>query len=157
MHVYYLTCVAIHVLAAALWVGGMGFFALVIVPGLRRLEETKRREILRDVGARFAKVGWYNLGTLVITGIGNLAFRGLLASIANFDFWRSPFGSTLAIKLLLVVIVFALTYAHYLDALREGPSSPADRARASWLGRSTMILSIAIAVLGVMLVRGTPW
>ncbi|MCL2778070.1 MAG: CopD family protein [Polyangiaceae bacterium] len=157
MHAYYVSCVAIHVLAAALWVGGMGFFALVIVPGLRRLEESKRREILRDVGARFAKVGFYNLGTLVVTGIGNLAFREMLASTLTVDFWKTPFGSTLAIKLLLVVIVCALTYAHYLDALREGPESPADRARASWLGRSTMILSIVIAVLGVMLVRGAPW
>jgi putative copper export protein len=157
MHAYYVICVIFHVLAAALWVGGMGFFALIIVPGLRRLEESERRAILRDVGARFAKVGFYNLGVLVVTGIGNLAFQRMLASTLTANFWRSTFGHTLAIKLLLVVIVFALTYAHYLDALREGPESPADRARASWLGRSTMILSIIIMVLGVTLFRGPPW
>ncbi|MCL2726621.1 MAG: CopD family protein [Polyangiaceae bacterium] len=153
-HLLYVSCVALHILAAALWVGGMGFFALVIVPGLRRLDDELRRAILRDVGARFAIVGWYNLGVLVLTGIGNLTFRGLLSSTLTMVFWTTPFGHTLALKLLLVALVFALTYAHYKDALRPGPETPADRRRASWLGRWTMIVSIVIAILGVRLVRG---
>jgi putative copper export protein len=141
-------------LAAALWVGGMGFFALVVVPVvLRNLESEQARAVLRKAGERFAKVGWVSLGVLIVTGVGNLAFRGLLPALGTAMFWRTPFGSTLALKLVTVALVLVMAVLH----ARESRRGAVSRARASMLGRVVLMLSVAAIVLAVFLVRGAPW
>ncbi|MBX3232472.1 MAG: DUF4149 domain-containing protein [Labilithrix sp.] len=149
MSTLYTFVVVVHVLAAALWVGGMGLFALVVVPVAKRtLDEERARALLHGIGLRFASVGWYALGTLVVTGALNLHLRGLDAALATADFWRSPFGHTLAAKLGVVALVALASVAHARDARRG------DRMRAAKLGRAILVLSVVVVVLAVMLVRG---
>jgi putative copper export protein len=159
MNALYLISVVLHILAAALWVGGMGFFALVVVPVVRRnLGEAQARNVLREAGARFATIGWVVLGLLVATGIANLAFRGVLPLLVTASFWLTSFGSTLATKLTLFALVLVTSLAHSLDARRSIGSQPSRAPfRAAMLGRATLLLSIAVVVLAVFLVRGTPW
>src|SRR5665647_975936 len=92
---YYIN-VTIHVLAAFIWLGGMFFLALVGAPVLRAVEPVALRQVLFDqLGRRFRSVGWITIGVLIVTGIANLHFRGLLhaqAVWANSAFWRSPWG-----------------------------------------------------------------
>lgn len=150
----YRLSVTLHLLAAMLWVGGMGLFAIVVVPVARRtLEPAQTQSLLRGVGTRFARVGWWVLGTLLVTGIMNLACRGNLSQVGSADFWGSSFGTTLAAKLLVVALVASASAIHGRDARTEGVS----RARASWLGRATLLLSLVVVVLAVFLVRGAPW
>ncbi len=48
----------IHVIAAMLWVGGMLFFSLVLVPSLKPgLSEVLRSDLMSRVGLRFRVVG----------------------------------------------------------------------------------------------------
>jgi putative copper resistance protein D len=159
MGVLYVISVTIHILAAALWVGGMGAFALVVVPAARRtLGESEGRRLLRAVGVRFAQVGWWALGTLLVTGVANLGFRGMLPLVADGAFWTSSFGKTLGAKLALVSVVVVASLAHARDARRQsGPPSAAARARATHLGRATLLVSVGVIVLAVLLVRGGPW
>jgi putative copper export protein len=155
MSTLYAVTVTIHILAAALWIGGMGAFALVVVPAARRsLGEGEARGLLRAVGFRFASVGWWALGTLFVTGVANLGFRGVLPLLATASFWRTPFGTTLAAKLTFVVFVVLASLAHARDAKHPSPSG---RARASRLGRATLLLSTVVVLFGVLLVRGAPW
>ncbi|MEO8799527.1 MAG: DUF4149 domain-containing protein [Polyangiaceae bacterium] len=156
MNDWYLLSVILHVLAAMLWVGGMGFFALVVVPVVRRTSSKEEaRKILRETGTRFATIGWVALGVLVATGVGNLAFRGNLPALARAEFWHSPFGAIFAAKMSVVALVLVLSLLHSLDARRPSPTDAA-RARATSLGRLTFVLSTVIVVLAVMLVRGPP-
>lgn len=156
MNDWYLLSVTLHVLAAMLWVGGMGFFALVVVPVIRRTSSKEQaRDVLRATGTRFATIGWIALGTLVLTGLGNLGFRGLFPALATASFWRSSYGTILAMKLSAVALVLVLSLFHSLDARRPSPTDEA-RARATSLGRVTFLLSIIVVVLAVMLVRGGP-
>ena len=162
MHGLYVTSVIVHILAAMLWVGGMGFFAIVVVPAVRRgLPPAQALDVLRQAGARFTTVGWICLGLLVLTGITNLHFRGVLPLLLTADFWRTPFGATLAAKLALVTLVLASTLAHARDARRasEVPAAsvPHPERRTSALGRATFVLSLAVVALAVFLVRGAPW
>jgi putative copper export protein len=160
MYLLYALSVVIHVLAAALWVGGMGLFALVVVPVARRiLGEAQARELLRAAGARFASIGWIALGLLLVTGVANLAFRGVLSLVPTLGFWRTPFGSTLAMKLVFVALALIASLAHARDA-RHRTEVALDRAptpTSRVLGRATLLLSVAVVVLAVLLVRGTPW
>jgi putative copper export protein len=158
MYALYITCVVVHILTATLWVGGMGFFALVVVPVVRRnVAEADAQRVLRAAGKRFATVGWYALGTLFVTGVGNLAFRGLLPALVTTEFWRSSFGTTLALKVVAFACVLGASAAHSRDALRpREPARPRGRS-SSASGRTTLLLSMGVVALGVMLVRGAPW
>ena len=143
----------------------MVFFATVIVPVLRRPEVSRGSiPLLRLIGARFRVVGWIALATLAATGILNLRFRGIdWPVLSDSRFWATGFGRTLVWKLGLVVLVLIAAGAHdlmigrrALEALERAPdSSEAKRTRrlASWLGRLTLLLSLAILFFAVALVR----
>jgi hypothetical protein len=57
MPTIYVISVTLHVLAAMLWVGGMGFFALVVVPAARNsLERSAPARCCRQWGSRPGRV-----------------------------------------------------------------------------------------------------
>ncbi|HET9075703.1 MAG TPA: CopD family protein [Acidimicrobiales bacterium] len=59
---------SLHVLAAALWVGGQ-FTLAGLVPVLRRAD----REVAPAAGRRFAQIAWPAYGVLLATGLWNIA------------------------------------------------------------------------------------
>ena len=168
MHTLYTLSVFVHILAACSWIGAMIFFAVAVVPVIRRPEyRSVFAELVRDVGARFRVLGWVSLLVLIATGICNLELLGFgVAQLSTAAFWCAGFGRTLAYKLVAVVLVVLATAAHdvligarAMRRLAQDPTSlSALRARrvASWLGRMTLLLSLAVLLLAVWLVRGLP-
>lgn len=168
-HRLYLISVLIHILAALTWIGGMMFLVLVVVPVTRRLpSRVLAAQLIRDTGRRFRVVGWICLLVLLTTGVTNLLLRGIGPALwSSPDFWASPFGQTLAWKLMLVGSILALSAFHdfYVGPrasalLAVDPAAPAAlrfRAGASWMGRLTLLLSLLVLALATMLVRGRPW
>lgn len=160
----YIITVWIHIVAACVWVGGLLFFGLVIVPVLRRLESREGTRVVRALGRQFRPVGWGSLVVLVVTGILNLTARWATPEqLASATFWTTPFGSTLALKLFLVALVIAATAAHDVLGARavasaQKPGAEGDAAAqrriASWLGRITTLLALGVVLVAVMLVRG---
>ena len=165
-HVLHLTSVALHILAAAVWVGGMAFLALVVVPVVPRPAFAgQSAALVRETAERFRLVGWSALAVLIITGVVNLAVRGYgVESLRSGALFDGFFGHVLAIKLVLVVVTVILALLHDLwlgprasAILMAAPGTPAARSArrlASWLGRVSLLLGIALVVLGVLLVRG---
>ena len=162
-----------HILAAIIWIGGMFFLALVLVPTLRGESQAVRSALLGAAGVRFRTVGWVCLVALLVTGVFNLKNRGFSwETIASGDIFTETdtFGHILAGKLLLVALVLAVSAFH---DFRLGPASiqaarsrdaggdPARaetlRRRASLLGRLNALLALVIVFLAVALVRGLPW
>ena len=78
----------LHILAAAAWLGGMVFLALVLVPVMRRSEYRQQASrLVHLTGVRFRTVGWICLGVLVATGFANLWYRGIgWAALSNAGF-----------------------------------------------------------------------
>jgi len=165
---WYELCVWLHIIAAAAWVGSMIFFAVVVVPTIRRPDlRASAPAIIRAMGARFRALGWVALAILIATGVLQLWFRGMSLSDFGKPEWRaSPFGRALDYKLALVALVLIVSVAHdvfsgkrALEVMEREPGSPrARRTRliASWIGRVTMILSLAVLFFAVALVRGMP-
>lgn len=155
----YVTSVAAHVLAAIVWVGGMAFFALIVVPIMRqRGYSDAGTTLLRQAGTRFRVVSWTCLAVLVATGATNLAFRGVgIAEMTSTQFWRTSFGATLLAKLGFVMASIVTTAWHERGMFVGAEITPAMRRRASLLGRATMLLSVAAVLAAIILVRGTPW
>jgi uncharacterized membrane protein len=168
MHALYTASVFVHIVAACVWIGSMVFFAAVVVPVVRRPEYASAfGDLVRRIGGRFRTLGWTCVVILIATGIANLALRGIgVAEITTAVFWRSDFGRTLAYKLTFVLLTVLATAAHDIlfgkRAMRRVARDPAsDAARrsrrvASWLGRSTLLFSIAALLCAVWLVRGMP-
>ncbi|MBI2357648.1 MAG: DUF4149 domain-containing protein [Deltaproteobacteria bacterium] len=167
MRAIYLLSVWLHIIAAAVWIGGMVFLALVLIPIIRRPEfRGQASSLVHFTGIRFRWIGWASIFLLLLTGATNLVFRGIsVAVLSSGDFWRSPFGWTLGSKLIVVAVVLALSIVHDFfigpkasAAGRANPASPEAmrlRRQASWFGRVNLVLALIIALFGIMLVRGT--
>lgn len=152
----------------AVWLGGMIFLALVLVPIVRLPVASGLSGLLvHHVGLRFRNVGWICLGLLVLSGIVNLTYHGYgWGDLLDGRLWQGPFGHLLGVKLLLVAAVLVLSAIHDFRIgpratalMQEQPGSPeTERARrlAGWFGRVNLVLALAIVFLGVMLVRGLP-
>lgn len=168
MHLLYLLSVWVHILAATVWIGGMLFLVLVVVPWLREGGRVQAGTFLRETGERFRKVGWICFFLVITTGTFNLWVRGVrLADFTRAEWLQSSFGSTIMIKLsafLLVLVVSAIhdfvvgpqaTKAIAADAGSQ--ETQALRRRASLLGRINVLLALILVAAGVMMVRGAPW
>ena len=164
MRSLYLLSVTLHLLAAMVWLGGTFFLALVGAPVLRRVEPASlRSELLSQLGVRFRIVGWIAIALLVVTGIANLSFRGVLDSdtLGNASFWQSRYGQTLGWKLMIVIAMVSLAAVHdFLLGPRVTRLTPgsaqaaAGRRRAAWLARFNALLGIVLVGVAVRLARG---
>jgi copper resistance protein D len=177
MIVYQLS-VFVHIVSAIIWIGGMLFTALVLVPATRGLPPGDRAELFGTIGRRFRTVGWACIAALVASGGVNLAYRGVTwESLFTGALWGSPFGVTLALKLGVVAVMLGLSVYHDFaigprsvrlasesagrsaSVSAAGPSIAAQRARrvASLIGRVETILALVVLALAIMLVRGVPY
>ena len=165
----YLFSVWLHILAAIVWIGGMAFFALVVVPVIRRDEfRGNASTLIRQTGIRFRSLGWFCIALLALTGVVNLAYQGTgWENIRSGAIWRGAQGVVLAFKLSLVLIIVALSLLHdFIIGPRAAAAAAADASApeairlsryARWLGRLNLLLALIVVFLGVMLVRGSPW
>jgi putative copper export protein len=159
----YFIVITVHVLAAMLWLGGMFFLALVGAPVLRQVDAALRAELFRRLGERFRLVGWITIGVLIITGVANLAFRGVLAIdvLGDGAFWQTRYGQSLAWKLGAVGVMLVLQAIHdFVIGPRAGRLTPGSadalgmRRRAAWLARVSALVGVMLVWAAVRLARG---
>ena len=156
-----LALVCLHVLAAVVWIGGMVFLSLVLVPVVKREPFAAQRGLLiKTAGGRFRALVWGSVFVLLATG-------PLLALNRNLPL-ESPtaWPSVLSVKVALVALLLALTAAHDFwlgprlgEILRKPDASRSDRERrfaawASWLPRISLLLALAVLAAAVALARG---
>lgn len=159
----YYTNVTIHVLAALLWLGGMFFLAVVGAPALRGIEPPRlRQQLFQALGTRFRRAGWVAITVLVVTGVGNLYFRGWLhgAVLGDPAFWRTGTGTALAVKLACVVTMITLSAVHdFVLGPRAGRATPGSEAAArlrrlsSWTARTEALVGLLLVIAAVRLAR----
>lgn len=159
----YSLTVTVHLLATIFWLGGTFFLGIVGAPALREFDPDLRSRLFRKIGVRFRTTGWVAIALLLITGVMNLHFRGLLgpALHSGGNFWFSPAGRMLAWKLGLVAVMISLAAVHdfWLGPLagRLPSGSLAHRrvrASVAWMGRVNAILGVLLVYVATRLVRG---
>ena len=144
----------VHVLSAAVWVGGTVALVFVGVPAIRALEGEARARAMRALGRRWRPLGWSAMGLAILSGLWLTDQHGGLnrqALDTEFDRW-------LIAKSALVVLLVAGAVLHdYVlgprlqRELREGaPRAPATRRRLVAVGWANFALTIAVPVLGVV-------
>jgi putative copper export protein len=158
---------ALHLIAAAVWAGGLVFLGLAVGAARRTLADRERIALFRQLGRRFLVVGGIAMLVLIATGTSMAADR--LASFG--DLFETDYGERLAEKLALVAAVVLLTAFHSfvqgpaLSRLREQAlERPADpelaatirrkSARAGIASMLNLLATLAILVLAARLVTG---
>ncbi|HEU4628412.1 MAG TPA: DUF4149 domain-containing protein [Gemmatimonadaceae bacterium] len=165
MSLLYYVVVSTHVLAALFWLGGMFFLGVVGAPALRAVEPPAlRQRLFQQLGVRFRTAGWAAIAVLVLTGLTMLQLRGLLrwdGVLGSADFWRAPFGRSLAVKLAAVATMIGVSALHdFVLGPAAGRAEPGSapairlRRRAALLARGNALIGVVIVLAAVRLARG---
>ena len=158
---------SLHLIAAAVWVGGMVFLGLAVGAARRTLADRERIALFRQLGRRFLVVGGLALLVLIATGTDMASDR--LASFG--DLFDTDYGKRLAEKLGVVAFVIVLTAFHSLvqgpalSRLREQALERPDdaelaaairrkAARAGIVSAVNLVATLAILVLAARLITG---
>jgi len=153
----------IHLVAAAIWVGGSLFIGIVFSPLLKTMTSSiqERMQIMIRVGRRFNKVAVPSLIILMVTGLYTshvlLSKPELLVS--------TSYGTFLIIKIILVIALI-ITYAVHVRVIRKDveekimsnqmpePEIQKLRKKIIILGEITVVLSVAILFFASLLDAG---
>jgi len=140
-----MTADALHLLAAAAWLGGLPAFLLSLrkVPGDSQADD----RVVRTT-RRFSQLAVLSVCTLLGSGIINSCY--LLSGPG--DLLYTEYGQRLALKLVLFAAMLTLAA---VNRLRLTPALPSARARTA-LGRNTLAeTGLGLAVLALVAVIGT--
>ena len=153
----------IHLLSAAIWVGGSLFIGIVFSPLLKTMTDSleERMQIMIRVGRRFNKIAVPSLIILMATGLYN---SHVLLSKPELLIATS-YGIFLIIKIILVVALIII-YAIHVRVIRKDiekkimsnqmPEHQIQKLRKKIiiLGEITVVLSLAILFLASLLDAG---
>ena len=168
MRLSYEIAVWLHILAATIWVGGIAFLVLVVVPWLRETDRNLAATMLNAAGRRFRNIGWICFAVFLVTGSYSLWIRGVrLSSFMQPEWLSSAFGAAVVVKLVLFTLIVVVSLVHDFivgpqatAAMQGDPRAPRTqqlRRSASLLGRVNALLAVVILFAAVVLVRGVPW
>ena len=147
--------VVVHVVSAAVWVGGVVALTFVAVPVAQRQTGPLRGELLRDFGRRWRPIGWGALTLAIATGIPVADHWNAFDGDVLFD---TRFGRLLLLKVGLVALLIALSVAHsrlggvLASQIREGREQSARRPLVL-IGRASLATTLAIPVVAVLLTK----
>ena len=149
-----------HMIAAVSWIGGTVFLSVVLMPVLKREPFVSQRAMLfRTIARRFRVVVWSAIAILLLTGPPLLHQRGI--SILNPSGWPM----ILSVKLGFVGILLFLTMTHDLiigprvGQILQIPTESRSGfdhtmvAWSPWIARSALLLTLAVLLAAVVLVR----
>lgn len=133
----------VHVVAAAVWVGGLLYTSHLVLPAIARGERA-----YVSLLAKGRIIGWVGLGLSVVTGLENLRRVGLGSG------W-------LAGKLVLVIGLLALSaqrdfvlLPRATRVIERGGDPGTAFSGLRWLDRIVVLLALATLFLAVGVVRG---
>jgi len=153
----------IHLVAAAIWVGGSLFIGIVFSPLLKTMTNSieERMQIMIRVGRRFNKIAVPSLIILMATGL--YTSHALLSKPDLLI--ETSYGTYLIIKIILVIALI-VTYVVHVRVIRKDvedkimsnqmsePEIQKLRKKIIILGEITVVLSIAILFFASLLDAG---
>jgi copper transport protein len=128
----------VHVLAAAMWVGGLAVVLFAVPAALRALRVPDRKALLAAVLRRFSGVALLAVGALAVTGVVQAVVEvGSVAALRDV-----AFGRAVTIKAGLLLMVAGVASAHH--ATRD------ERATNRTLRTEALLVVALLATTGVL-------
>ncbi|MGH6735292.1 MAG: CopD family protein [Methyloceanibacter sp.] len=135
--------VALHILAAVVWVGGMFFAYLVLRPASGPLPPEERLALWRRVFARFFPWVWASVVVLLASGYGMIF--GYFGGFAGVDLHVHVMQATGIVMMLLFLHLFFAPWPRFRAAIDRRDYGQAGKQ----LGRIRLIVA-ANLVLGLI-------
>ena len=131
----------IHMVSAAVWVGGLLSLAIALFLSFEMLRDSERRTILMALARRFSIVAGLSVAVLVLTGL-----YSAWAQVTVIQALGTPYGWTLAVK---IAIVALLLLAAAANLVWVRPRLRSDGRASYWL-RRLVAVECVLAVLVVL-------
>jgi uncharacterized membrane protein len=140
---------AVHILSAVAWVGGM-FYALVVLrPALGVLDASARLQIHLITLKRFFLVVWHAMPLMLLTGWGMIALAGW--GMAHLPWYVNAMQGLALVMAAIFLFTYFAPYRRLRRAIRPGPEL-LDRIRLA----ITINLAIGVAIV-VVAAFGQSW
>jgi uncharacterized membrane protein len=131
---------ALHVLAAIVWVGGMFFAYVVLRPAAGALEPLPRLTLWRDVFARFFPWVWASIAALLASGylmlfwgLGGFAGAGIHVHVMHLTGW-------------VMVLLFLHLYFAPWRRMQRALQADDDQGAARQLSQIRVIVAINLGL-----------
>ena len=105
----------LHLIAIAVWLGGIVFFLVVFAPAVRELNPGTGIQALNQGRINLEAVSWAAITLVLITGIVNLILRKQASAATEGEFYTA----ILSVKLFLFL---AMVVHHCLQVFKYAPS-----------------------------------
>ena len=133
----------VHLMAAVVGLGGMGFLLLILIPSLGVLSAEQREALSKAVAGRFRWASWSAMALLLISGLYNV----------RRYYWEEPWDRAwkfLALKIVLSFVLFGIVLGLTIPfKLFE----PLRARRRMWL-LVAFILGVVVVLISAYLRRG---
>jgi uncharacterized membrane protein len=103
-----------HLLAAALWLGGMAFFLVVFAPAVHDLKPGIGIRALNEGRRALEALSWAGIALIMTTGIANLILRNRISG-------ANPGQDYMIIFSIKIVVFIAMLVHHSLQVFKYGP------------------------------------
>lgn len=139
----------VHLLAAALWVGALGAFVVLLV---RLRTSPQSAGLLAVMLTRFAVIG--SLAVTAIVASGAVNAWELVGPRHAIDIWNTTYGRILTIKLLVFIAMFSLAAANRFGLTPKLQRSLANARRDPAVStlRTSVVIEAAFALTVLALV-----
>ncbi|TGL24426.1 hypothetical protein EHQ46_04740 [Leptospira yanagawae] len=159
----YLICLVFHILSAMIWVGGMIFYVIVVMPVIRNPKlKDQKLTLLQLTALQFRSISYFLFILLITTGFGMLYTKGYLAEGEFVSFFSSNIGNMFILKIgLFLLLLISSLYHDFVSGPKtfdflEKDSVQYERYRklSGYFGRLNLLLSLGITLLGILVSRG---
>ncbi|MBI5638620.1 MAG: CopD family protein [Nitrospinae bacterium] len=147
-----ITCYWAHLIATALWIGGIIFILFFAMQSSRHVLGAESGKLMGDISKRFTPAANLSIVTLVITGA---VLAGLSRQYSGVAFLENNWSSALTVK---SILVFGMVAVHFYRGLVLGSKimrTTADTEKKSLQKLSINLVKVNFALgLLVLLISG---
>jgi putative copper export protein len=146
----------IHLVAGAVWAGGIAQIVIAWLPHVRSLRLGQRSSVVGGVLERFGGVALPAFAVVVVAGVVNAVIE--LGRPA--ELWTTSYGRVLMVKIALVAAIGVASYVHAFRLRRRvlaGEASPPSERRL-WrlLGGEPVLLGVVLVIAALLAVFPLP-
>jgi uncharacterized membrane protein len=133
---------AVHILSAAVWVGGMFYALIVLRPALGALEPTPRLQMHMLTLKRFFLVVWHAMPLMLLTGWGMIPLAGW--NMGHLPWFVNAMQGLAIVMAAVFLFTFFGPFRRLRRAIRPGPEL---LSRIRLLVSLNLVLGITIIVI----------
>lgn len=142
----------VHLLVSVIWIGGMIYTALVLMPSMTSIDPPQRGRLLASVAKRFTIVAWSSVLILLATGLLKTPSRMLVDASSGYGrillIKHIAFVFMILIGAIITFVVAPKIYKHSPHAGEQpSPVFLQAQARVKVLSSMNMILGILVLLL----------